>query len=220
MHRVEDWSRQDGRARITLTLEAHESVFVVFRNHPDPPPAAGSRGETVVLSPDIPGPWTVRFQPGRGAPATVTFAELADWSRHSDPGIRFFSGTATYEGAFNWQPTGGTAQTIFLDLGRVEVMARVRLNGRDLGVLWTPPFRVEVTDSLQAGANRLEVTVANLWPNRLIGDAALPTAERIAWTTWNPFGRDDALLPSGWLGPATLLSTASTAPADSRNTAR
>ena len=85
-------------------------------------------------------------------------------------------------------------------------MARVRLNGRDLGVVWCAPWRVDVTDALKPGANVLEITVANLWINRLIGDAALPPEKRHTWTTQNPFKPDSALLESGLLGPVSLQS--------------
>ncbi|MGA2657711.1 MAG: glycosylhydrolase-like jelly roll fold domain-containing protein, partial [Verrucomicrobiota bacterium] len=95
---------------------------------------------------------------------------------------------------------------LFLELGQVQVMAGVRLNGRDLGPVWTAPFRVEVTAALQPGPNLLEIRVANLWPNRLIGDAALPPDQRVAWTTWNPFKKDSPLLPSGLLGPVRLAA--------------
>lgn len=84
-------------------------------------------------------------------------------------------------------------------------MARVRLNGKDLGVVWTPPMRVDATDALREGENELEIEVANLWPNRLIGDQALPEEKRISWTTWNPYKKDSPLLPSGILGPVTIL---------------
>jgi len=80
-------------------------------------------------------------------------------------------------------------------------MARVTLNGKDLGVLWKKPFQVEITGVAQSGANTLELTVANLWPNRLIGDQSLPPEQRIAWTTWNPFKKETPLLESGMLGP-------------------
>lgn len=85
-------------------------------------------------------------------------------------------------------------------------MASVKLNGRDLGVAWTTPFRVDATSALQPGANTLEIRVANLWPNRLIGDAALPADQRIAWTTWNPFPKETPLLPSGLMGPVRITS--------------
>jgi len=78
------------------------------------------------------------------------------------------------------------------------------LNGRDLGVVWTAPFHLDATEALKAGVNTLEIRVANLWPNRLIGDAALPSEQRVTWTTWNPFAKDAPLIESGLLGPVTL----------------
>jgi hypothetical protein len=93
---------------------------------------------------------------------------------------------------------------LFLDLGRVEVMASVRLNGKDLGIVWTPPMCVEITEASQPGENVLEVAVANLWPNRLIGDRFLPPEKRVAWTAWNPFSKDTPLLESGLLGPVVV----------------
>jgi hypothetical protein len=93
-----------------------------------------------------------------------------------------------------------------LDLGTVEVMAQVILNGRDLGILWRPPYRVDVTDALKPGSNTLEIRVANLWPNRMIGDAALPETQRLTWSSWQPFSKDMPLLKSGLLGPVKLES--------------
>jgi hypothetical protein len=129
-------------------------------------------------------------------------------------GVKFFSGTATYEKNFDWQPPLqiGTQKTeSWLDLGDVQVMAQVKLNGHDLGVLWQRPFRVKVTDALQPGQNTLEVRVANLWPNRMIGDAALPEAERFTWSSYQPFTKDSPLPKSGLLGPVKIL-TAETIP--------
>jgi hypothetical protein len=86
-------------------------------------------------------------------------------------------------------------------------MARVKVNGKDCGIAWRPPFRVEVTDAIRAGKNNLEIEVANLWPNRMIGDAALPEAKRITWSSWQPFTSDAPLLKSGLLGPVRLLNS-------------
>jgi hypothetical protein len=117
--------------------------------------------------------------------------------------VRHFSGIATYRTQFDWTPR---ESRLFLELGKVRVLAEVRLNGRDLGPVWTAPFRVEVTGTLRPGPNLLEIRVANLWPNRLIGDAALPPAQRVAWTTWNPFQKEAPLLPSGLLGPVRIAA--------------
>ncbi len=163
----------------------------------------------------IPGPWEVRFQSGRGAPTSILLDTLMDLSVHDIPGVKYFSGTAVYRNRFVWNPAEEASahsaahprKRYFLDLGDVEVMARVVLNGRDLGILWISPFRTEITDELRRGVNDLAVTVANLWPNRLIGDQALPPEQRVAWTTWNPFDRASPLLPSGLIGPV-IVKTA------------
>jgi len=179
----------------------------------------------------IGGPWTVDFQPGRGAPASAKFDKLASWSEHTDAGIKYFSGTATYRTTFQSKIQNPKSK-ISLDLGRVEVMAEVRLNGRDLGILWKPPFRVEITDALKQGENTLEIKVVNLWVNRLIGDEQYPddcawrkngvleewpawllegrprpVTNRITFTTWKHWHKNDKLLPSGLLGPVTLQTT-------------
>ena len=128
-----------------------------------PPPVAASE------------PWEVHFASGWGAPDQVTLQRLASWTEHDDPGIRYFSGTAVYRGEL-FVPPAMLASDIapILDLGQVEVMARVRINGRDLGILWKAPFLAEVTGVLKPGRNELEIEVTNLWPNRLIGDEQLP----------------------------------------------
>jgi hypothetical protein len=95
---------------------------------------------------------------------------------------------------------------LYLDLGPVKNLAQVQLNGRDLGVVWCAPWRVDITNTVKTGTNHLQITVANLWPNRLIRDTQLPPQKRLTWTTWNPYKPDSALLPSGLLGPVTIQS--------------
>ncbi|HWB82902.1 MAG TPA: glycosyl hydrolase [Bryobacteraceae bacterium] len=123
---------------------------------------------------DVAGPWQVTFPPKRGAPESVTLPELISLHKHTDPGVRYFSGTATYSKALSIPALAKGQQRLYLDLGRVEVIAEVHLNGRDLGILWKPPHRVDVTGAVRAGRNQLEIRVTNLWPNRLIGDEFLP----------------------------------------------
>jgi len=127
--------------------------------------------------------------------------QLIDWSQSPDPGIKYFSGRATYQTAFSFDAKLAPDAKVMLDLGQLLVCAQVRLNGKDLGVLWWAPFKLEITDAVRPGVNTLEITAANLWPNRLIGDQALPPEKRVAWTTWNPFGKDTPLQRSGLLGP-------------------
>ena len=150
---------------------------------------------------EIPGPWQVRFQPGGGAPEEVEMRQLTDWSQSPDPGLKYFSGRATCQTTFSFDEELAKDTKVRLDLGQVFVCAQVRLNGEDLGVLWWAPFQLEITHALRPGANTLQITVANLWLNRLIGDQALPPQDRVAWTTWNPFAKDTPLQRSGLLGP-------------------
>jgi hypothetical protein len=122
----------------------------------------------------------------------------------------YFSGTATYTKTFDWTPPSEIEKEkseVWLDLGEVQVMADVKLNGRDLGVLWKPPFRVNIAGALKPGRNTLEIRVADLWPNRMIGDQALPVSERFTWSSYAPFTKDTPLPKSGLLGPVTLQPT-------------
>lgn len=123
----------------------------------------------------VDGPWQVRFQPGRGAPESIELPALRSLHLHENPGVKFFAGTATYTRTLD-VPAGliGADRRVILDLGRVEVLAAVRLNGRDVGTAWKEPYRLDVTEFVHAGANTLEVAVTTLWPNRLIGDEQLP----------------------------------------------
>jgi hypothetical protein len=124
----------------------------------------------------IMGPWDVEFSPDWGAPASsVQFPELISWSTHADKGVRYFSGKANYRRKIQIpEDMLKIDRLLFLDLGEVEVMATVKLNGRELGILWKKPFRLDITGAALKGENLLELTVVNLWPNRLIGDAFLP----------------------------------------------
>ena len=120
----------------------------------------------------VSGPWEVHFAPHWGAPERIEFPELISWSEHANAGIRYFSGKATYRNQFQIAAEMlAENYRLFLDLGEVEVVASVSLNGKALGNLWKPPFRVDITGAARAGTNSLELMVVNLWPNRLIGDA-------------------------------------------------
>jgi len=161
------------------------------------------------------GPWEVRFAPGWGAPESAVLPELAAWDKHPDEGIRHFSGTATYQKTFRLS-AGQAGGRVHLRLGEVRNVARVRLNGRDLGVAWTAPWAADLTGAVKAGDNELNIDVTNLWVNRLIGDAGLPENRRFTKTniflqaperTVKPFegyGAKDPLAPSGLLGPVRL----------------
>jgi hypothetical protein len=183
----------------------------------------------------VTGPWQVAFQQKRGAPDSIELPELISLHRHQSPAVKYFSGTATYSKTLNVPAAFlGDGRRVVLDLGRVEVVAGVVVNGRSMGLLWKEPFRYDITDAVRAGDNALEIRVTNLWPNRLIGDEQLPPENeykqgfwnhgikrvpdwfaagkekpaggRVAFLTWEFYGKDDPLLESGLLGPVRLLN--------------
>jgi hypothetical protein len=191
----------------------------------------GLRAQATVLPAalEITGPWELRFPPKWGAPERVTLDKLVSWSEHADPGVKYFSGTATYTKTVAVpREMLGKDRRIYLDLGKVQVMATVKLNGKDLGLLWKPPYRVDVTGALKAGDNMLEVGVTNLWINRMIGDEQLPEDSdrnpdgtlkawprwvqegkpsptgRFTFTSWRLWKKGEAPVESGLLGPVTV----------------
>ncbi|MBN8460805.1 MAG: hypothetical protein J0M04_23490 [Verrucomicrobia bacterium] len=167
--------RVDGdTVRVPLDFASGQSHFVVFRK-PSTKVQATIRNFPVTRdAATVSNPWQVTFDPKWGGPKqAVTFRELTDWTAHPEPGIRYYSGTAVYRTEFNLaQPPAGAS---FLDLGTVNHLARVRINGSDLGVVWCAPWRVEIPAGLlKPTANRLEIAVTNVWANRLIGDEQQP----------------------------------------------
>jgi hypothetical protein len=201
------FAERDGRTAISMRFEPAQSFFVVFRTPAKTNEIAGQNFPTLNPLFTLKGPWEVAFDPKWGGPEHVVFDSLCDWSQRAEAGIKYYSGKALYRKSFELADKSPIPdQKYYLDLGLVQNLARVRLNGRDLGVAWCAPWRVEVSGALVAGTNQLEIEVANLWPNRLIGDLNLPEAQRMTWTTINPYKKDSPLLPSGLLGPVRLLT--------------
>ena len=224
-------ARDDGRTIVPLSLPENGAVLVVFRKPAQAPhlvsaPAGGaeiigrnaSGAEVRMWDKELmtlEGPWTVQFEPGRGAPESAVFPELLAWDKHPDDGINYFSGRATYRKSFELTQAQA-ARPVRLQLGEVRYIAQVRLNGKDLGVVWTDPWSVDLTGLVQPGRNEMEIAVVNTWVNRLIGDAGLPKEERITKTNvslqpgnrtlkvYQGFSSNDPLMPSGLLGPVRL----------------
>jgi hypothetical protein len=228
-----DFAEKNGRITVPLHFEPQQSWFVVFR--PGARAVAnrkqGNFAPTRVLR-DLAGAWQVTFNPRWGGPdKAVGFEGLTDWSKHTDPRIRYYSGTATYRKSFELSEAeaSGKPGRLLLDLGVVEVMARVRLNGRECGIAWKPPYLIDITGAARAGANELEIDVVNLWINRMIGDEQLPEDSKwldfetlAEWPEWfktgkpRPSGRytftsckhykkDSPLVPAGLLGLVSLI---------------
>ena len=192
-----------GRTTVALRLDPADAVFVVFRKAGAPSRTVPVPVETALCTVD--GAWDVAFQAGRGAPASVSLPKLASWTESSDLGVKYFSGTATYnrtlQAPADWFRTG---TRLILDLGDTKNLAEVTLNGKPLGILWKTPFRVDVTGVLAPGANTLQVKVTNLWVNRLIGGLQ-PGAIKYTYTTHAFYRAESPLLPSGLLGPVRIV---------------
>lgn len=189
---------------VPLEFAAEDSFFVVFRG----PAGADSVNipkpgyQSIAL---IEGPWEVDFQAGRGAPPSVRLDALRSLSDAAEPGIRFFSGTATYRKSFSLPQAVKPGSPLLLDLGRVGDVAEVRVNDQLVGTAWKAPYRVDIGGAVRRGNNTVEVRVANLWVNRLIGDAQ-PNAKKVTFTALPTYRADAPLRPSGLIGPVRLLT--------------
>jgi hypothetical protein len=230
------FSVSEGRTSVPLRFEPRQSFFLVFGGDPRASKAPGVNSAPLSPRRAIEGPWEVTFGEVPGAPGKRSFTQLTDWAEYPEDSVRYFSGKATYRTTFTLQaeemePRRGTPSVRYaLDLGVVRDMARVRLNGKDLGVVWTVPFRLEAGGALRAGVNRLEIDVVNRWRNRLVGDERLapegeygtggnllrwpawisgeavrPPTGRTTFATWKHFTKETPLLPSGLLGPVQIL---------------
>jgi hypothetical protein len=194
-----------GRTTVPLHLGADEAVFVVFRKAAvHTRRSVPARRETPLATFD--DAWRVAFPPDRGAPRSISLGKLISWTDHSDEGVKYFSGTATYTRTISapteWFKPG---THLWLDLGDVKEVAEVSVNGAPFETVWKVPYRIEVTGTLRTGENKLIIKVTNLWVNRLIGDQQ-PGAAKFTFTTYKPYEADAPLLPSGLLGPVELLS--------------
>lgn len=224
-----EFTEEAGQTAVPLKFAPRQSFFVVFGKKPAQ--SATAKENFCALQPvaELAGPWKVSFDPKWGGPKEpVTFARLEDWTRRPEPGIRYYSGRAIYRKRFDLPKTVKRGTPLLLDLGVIKDMAAVRLNGRDLGVVWCAPWQVDISRAVKQNGNQLELTVVNTWANRMIGDEQLPldykrdwtgmvtelpewltqhkprTSGRYTFATLAPFKRTDPLLPAGLLGPVSI----------------
>ena len=208
---VPAWAIDGDRTGVQFSLGPAESLFVIFRKRTD---RTGGESTPVVFREvlKVDGPWSAQFDTALGGPAgPVSFTRLQDWSSHTDPAIRHYSGKAVYKTTFDWPGRERAPETLlFLDLGGVANVAAVRLNGEACGVVWTEPLRLEITDLLKTGVNDLRIDVYNTWANRLIGDHRGASGEPVTWTRAPYRLGDGPLLPAGLTGPVRILEQADT----------
>jgi len=197
------------RTTVPLHLAERESVFVVFRRTAASPSRTIARLAGVTVA-TVSGPWSVTFPPNFGAPAQIQMGKLESWTVNPDDGVKYFSGIATYtrsvEAPESWFRPGAQ---MLLDLGTVRDIAEVSVNGRALGILWKPPYQVDASGVLKAGANQLEIKVTNQWTNRQIGDRLAPPEKRVlapGGMTMGGRGGPRTPAESGLIGPVTVVS--------------
>jgi hypothetical protein len=215
MRNLPAYSFDEEGTSVPLKLEPLQSACIVFReggtdaaskkiigrslskivayNFPDP-----------IQIKDISDDWLVQFDNSmRGPKNPVIFNELTDWTKNENDSIKYYSGTAVYTKTFQ-APKVKRGEKVFLDLGDLITMAKVKVNGIYVGGAWTPPYEVDITNALKPAQNTLEISVVNNWMNRLIGDLNLPEAERKTWVSINPYKASSPLQASGLFGPVVL----------------
>ncbi len=200
------WTSKDGRTTIPLSFVAQESYFVIFEKDTDKTAGSAKTNDLQLEAlATLDSDWTVKFDSGeiaRGPKDAVKFAALTNWAENEDDAIKYYSGTAVYSKTFELKsaPKG----KVYLSLGAVSEMAKVKINGKEVGGVWTAPYRLDVTDAVKAGTNAVEIEVVNCWVNRLIGDSKLPEAERKTWCPVNDYTPASPLKKSGLVGPVVV----------------
>lgn len=196
-------------------MEPYAAVMVVFNKEiaNDKQESAQENYSDYETLTEISGEWTVHFDPQWGGPGSVLFPELMDWTQHADEGIKYYSGAAVYKKSFTLESELKEENNYFLQLGSVKDVgiAEVKINGNDKGIVWTSPFRIDISGELQQGENTLEIKVVNSWFNRVAGDQMFP--DKKPYTSTNIDLKHDfrgrpvdeiPLEPSGLMGPVSI----------------
>ena len=224
--KLNDFKVKNQVTSIPLQLDAHESCFIMFSSENKWLASTTKKDISITKLVVLDSPWEVNFDPKWGGPAQVTFDTLSDWTTNKDEGIKYYSGTAAYHQTFDIPQVKLKQKTmpIYLDLGKVKNMAKVTLNGKEIGVIWTAPWKIDISAHLRAKNNQLKIEVVNLWGNRLIGDEKKPddgikddkwpdwllnnkprTSGRYTFTTSRQYNANSPLQESGLLGPVTII---------------
>ncbi|MDR1372869.1 MAG: glycosyl hydrolase [Dysgonamonadaceae bacterium] len=229
-----EYSEKNGCTEIPVRFYPYESFFIIFRKPSGKKSATHNTAEKNFPEPEeiytVESPWEVRFDPKWGGPEKVIFNTLEDWSKNDNDSIKYYSGTAIYSTTINELNEIKNYKTIYLDLGNVKNIAKVSINGKEFGTVWTSPWIVDITGALKSGENSITVEVVNLWANRLIGDEKYPadanyrdheahenkwpdwllngeprTSGRYTFTTNREYRADSPLLESGLTGPVRII---------------
>lgn len=228
---VEAVTNADGTTKIRLPFSPNKSWFIVFRSSVDQSLPMLPIQYKPINRKVIEGTWTLSLPKGRDISTKIELPELISWSEYADNEVKYFSGTGRYEKTILVDEKMLSCQLpLIIDLGRVEVMARLKINGKDLGIAWRSPYCFDITKAVVKGQNKVEIEVVNLWANRLIGDEQFPDdvgydneGTMKVWPEWllkkkkrptprkvfsarKQWSKGDSLLLSGLLGPVTLYN--------------
>lgn len=199
-----EFSREGNSTLVPLSFKALESAFIVFKKGKAPEYTVTSNFPEPAEAASFNSPWEIKFDSSRRGPADAIVTEsLTDWSKSENPQIRNYSGAATYRNSFTINAR--EPKQYYIDLGKVMVTAKIKINGKDAGGVWTTPYRVNITPYITDGENSIEIEVINNWKNRLIGDLSLPEADRKTWTNQQIWKPGDELQESGLTGPVKIL---------------
>lgn len=220
-----EFSENENRITIPLQFEPYQSFFIVFEKSNKAPVGQTKNFPALNALTTIEGPWTVSFDTAWGGPGTLSFTHLDDWVLRPEVGIKYYSGIATYRRTFDLPADSKLLEggKLLLNLGEVNNIARIRLNGKDMGTVWTAPWKVDISEAIKRKGNKLEIEVSNLWPNRLIGDEQLTddeikdgqwpqwllnntsrTSGRYTFSTFKHYNKDSPLIKSGLIGPVVI----------------
>ncbi|MCP4311945.1 MAG: hypothetical protein GY790_11835 [Bacteroidetes bacterium] len=204
MRMINEYSVENGRTVIPLSMEADRSWFVVFTNltNDGVEEGYGENSPEYNVVQTLNAEWDINFESRGTAPGGFTTKELSDWITSENDLLKYFSGTANYNTKFSFEQS--EAQDVFIDLGRVGVMATVTLNGKEVGTTWMAPYRLNVSGAIVDGENSLEVKVVNVWRNRITGDRELPEEQRTTWVLVDHITPEEQLISSGLMGEVTI----------------
>ena len=187
---------------VPLNLAAQQSIHIVFRKTAQQSTLTVPNGNLREVQ-AVSSPWTVSFPANRGAPPSIILDKLVPLNEHADGGVKYFSGIASYKNSFSF--SGSETRSLVLDLGEVHEVAEVFLNGKSMGYVWHAPYQLDLGAGLVKGRNTIEVRVANLWVNRMIGDAQAG-AKPLTKTTLPTYEASAPLRRSGLIGPVRILT--------------
>jgi len=202
---LNEYAEKEGRTIVPIKMKVNQSWFVVFSDSQIETGKGYDKNFTdsaVVQTLEM--PWTVDFKNKQiGPKEPVSFSKLTDWIANDNEKIKYYSGTAVYKSTFKYTKND-KAQDLFIDLGKVGVMASVKINGIDIGTTWMFPYKLNANGSVKEGENTIEIEVVNVWRNRMTGDKSLPDANKTTWVLVDKITPEEELIPSGLLGPVTI----------------